>query len=187
MGMALKLKVQASPTRSPSRRSSACSGLSCGSWVCGSWLSAGTAAKHSITTHQRITASCCRGLLFPSTRSALLFRTASIPHLSLSRFVRYGRNLDDVLTLSRPSDALCRRIVVRSMNRFRDRADVARRLAFGLNGMAKDAAVVSRRQILLRFPQMLHLRQQQRRHSPVRISHALGARYIDGVHLATPL
>src|SRR5258708_6100080 len=180
--MDLKEKLHASPTRSPSRRSWACRGLSCGSWA-----TAATDASQSTNAHQRMTASCRRVLRFPFTRAAVLLRSTFVPRPALGRFIGDGSNLDDSLGLPRPSDALCRCVVVRGVNRFRDRTDVARRLTFSLNGVAEDSAVVAWRQALLRFPQMLHLRQQQRRHRPLRVSHALRLGEINDSHLATPL
>src|ERR1022692_2589916 len=182
--MAWNVNLQASLTRSPSRRSSACSRLSFGS--CGSCASAAPDAKQSITTNQRMTASGNLALAF------FLFPLGTGSRPPLRRFISNGRNLNDALPLRRFPHPLRGCVVVRGMNRLCNRTDVARRLAFGLNGVTEDSALVLRRQTLLRFPQMLHLRQQQRRYRAVRVSHAPGTRNNDRLnkdrlHLSTPL
>src|SRR5579863_2232601 len=179
MGMALKVKLQASSTRSPSRRSSACSKLSFGS--CASCASAIPDAKKSITPNQRMTASGKLALAF------FLFPLGTGSRSLFGRFVRDCGNVDDALSLRRFPHPLRCRVVVRSMDRLCHRLDVARRLVFGLNGVTEDSALVLSRQLFLRLPQMLHLRQQQRRYRAVRVPHALRTGKDDRFHLSTPL
>src|SRR5450432_811807 len=71
-------------------------------------------------------------LLLPPPRAALLLRLASVPHSPLGRLIRLGGNRDNFPALWSFLPARLRRVVMRVANRFRHRADVVRRLPFGL-------------------------------------------------------